>query len=131
MLVVFEEAFLHRLLPLFHETTLTAIRSLRPDDYVMSAAVAGIGALAASALLYAMGIWLRRLPERISTESQRARIEILRLYANEWLVWLLILSPTPFGGILIISSGFFAISKVRAALAITAAELLWRLSPLL
>lgn len=131
ILDVFQEAFLHRLLPLFRETTLAAIRSLHPEQYPLNAVVAGIGALAVSAVLYAVGVWLRRLPEKVSTESQRARVENIRRVADQWLIWLLILSPTPVGGILIIASGFFAIPKVKAMLAITAAELLWRLSPML
>ncbi len=128
---VFQEAFLHRLLPMFSETTLAAIRNLHPEQYLANAVLAGLAALAASVVLYAIGVWLRRMPDKISTAEQKLRIEKIRLLADAWLTWLLILSPTPIGGILIISSGFFAMPRLRTALAIVAAEILWRVAPLL
>lgn len=126
-----QEAFLARLLPLYDEVTLAAIGSLRPELYAQAAALAAIGALAASALLYAIGVWLRRMPKKISTEAQQARIETLRGVAQEWLPWLLILSASPVGGVLIIAAGFFAITPWKAALMLVAAEIAWRAAPLL
>ncbi len=127
---IFIQGFLARLL-YQHELTITAIRQFQPERYPLAALAAGLGALLASAILYAIGIWLRRLPDKISTDEQKNRIALLRAVAVQWLPWLLILSPSPIGGILIISAGFFAIRPTIAALAITAAEVLWRVSPLL
>lgn len=128
---IFTEAFLHRLLPYQHELALGALRSFNHAAYVQQLWLAGAGALVASALLYAVGIWLRRMPEKVSTDPQRARIEKIRIVATTWLPWLLILAPTPVGGILVMAAGFFAISPLRAGTMILAAEILWRVSPLL
>lgn len=125
------EAFLSRLLPMFHEVQLAALRSLKPEDYPHAAAFAAVGALLAAVLLYAIGVWLRRLPARVSTEAQRAKIESVRSVAHSWLPWLLFLAPTPIGGMLTIAAGFFAIRRAIAAVAILAAEIAWRVSPLL
>jgi membrane protein YqaA with SNARE-associated domain len=130
-ITVFIEGFKARLLPIFNETTLAALREFKPWDYPSAAIAAGIGAVVASAILYAIGIWLRRMPEKVSTPEQKIRIENLRKIAMEWLPWLLILSPTPIGGILIIAAGFFNIPRITAGLAILAAEILWRVTPLL
>ncbi len=124
------DGFLHRLLPFQPELALNALRQFQPESYPPMAAFAGLGALLASALLYVIGIWLRRMPAKISTESQQARIETLRGAAKEWLPWLLILSPTPVGGILIIAAGFFAIRPVIAGAMIVLAEIAWRAAPM-
>jgi membrane protein YqaA with SNARE-associated domain len=128
---IITEAFVARLLPVFHEVTLPAILNLHPTEYPLAAAVAGVGGVAAAALLYLLGVWLRRMPERVSSDSQRARIEKMRAKAHEWLPWLLILAPTPIGGMLVVASGFFAIRPLVAAIAIIAAEVLWRASPVM
>lgn len=124
------ESFLHRLLPMQQEITLSAMHAFGEPPPVAIAA-AGVVALAASVILYLIGVWLRRLPKKISTEEQQARIEKLRAVAQEWLPWLLVLAPSPVGGMLIIAAGFFAIRPWMAALAVTAGEVAWRVSPLL
>lgn len=126
---IFTEAFLARLLPVFQETTLTAIRHFKMEEYPTSAALAGVGALLASALLFAIGIWLRRMPERISTEEQRGRIETMRLHAHFWLPYLLVLSPLPVGQVLIIAAGFFRMKPALAAAIILASEVVFRAMP--
>lgn len=128
---MFLDAFAHRLLPIFRELELNAMVGMSPVGYEVYVVAAGLGAIIASAILYAIGVWLRRMPERISTPEQRERIEKIRGVATEWLPWLLILSPTPFGGVLIIAAGFFAIRKEVAALMIIVAEVVWRFSPML
>jgi membrane protein YqaA with SNARE-associated domain len=128
---IFTQAFLSRLLPLYHEVVLNATLHFHPEQYPCDAVVAGAGALLASALFYAVGVWLRRMPARVSTQAQQARIARMQQTAHGWLPWLLILSPTPVGGILIIAAGFFAIRPVVAGAAIVAGEVLWRVSPLL
>lgn len=128
---IFTEAFLTRLLPLFNEVTLGAIRSFHPEHYALNAVVAASGALAASILLYLFGVWLRRMPDRVSTESQKARIQKMQPAAMNWLPWLLILSASPIGGALIMAAGFFRMRPAVAAAAIIAAEVLWRISPLI
>lgn len=130
-ITLLQEAFIARLLPMFKETTLTALRHFAPEKYPDAVWFAAAGALLASLLLYFIGVWLRRLPEKVSTEAQRARIEKMRVVAHEWLPWLLILSATPFGGVLIMAAGFFALRPFVAAAAIVAAEVLWRIAPLL
>lgn len=125
------EGFKARLLPIFNETSLDALREFRPWDYPTAAIAAGVGALLASALLYKVGVGLRRLPEKISTPQQRARIEKMREMAQAWLPWLLILSASPVGGVLIMAAGFFALRPIVTALALLGAEILWRASPLL
>jgi membrane protein YqaA with SNARE-associated domain len=125
------EAFLARLLPFFHhEVTLNAMHAFgEPPPIAMAAA--GAAGLAASAILYGVGVWLRRLPKKISTPEQQARIEKIRGVAVEWLPWLLILVASPVGGLLAIAAGFFAIRPAVAALAMLGGEVLWRISPLL
>lgn len=125
------EAFLARLLPMYDEVTLNAIRSLRMVDYPPAAIVSAVGALAASAVLYAVGIWLRRLPKKVSTDAQQERVAAMRAVAHEWLPWLLILSASPVGGILIMAAGFFAIRPWKVALMLVAAEIAWRAAPVL
>lgn len=128
---VVREAFQARLFPAFHETTLGAIRHFQPEEYISYAILAAIGALLASVSLYAIGVWLQRLPAKISTPEQQSRIALLRVFADQWLVWLLILAPSPIGGMLIVAAGFFQVTVLRATFAILAAEVLWRASPLL
>lgn len=127
----FIDGALHRLLPYHHEVALNALRQFDLTAYQTHAPFAAAGALLASALLYAIGIWLRRLPGKISTEAQQARIEKLRAVAMEWLPYLLILSPTPMGGVLIMAAGFFGLRPLVAGMAILAAEIAWRVAPLL
>lgn len=128
---IFIEAFLARLLPIYHEVTLGAIRHMKIEEYPMNAAVAAAGALLASALWYGIGIWLRRMPEKVSNEEQRARIEKLRVVAKEWLPWLLVFAPTPIGGVLVMAAGFFRL-KARLVLAVViAAEITFRAMPYL
>ncbi|MES2985073.1 MAG: hypothetical protein V4735_07800 [Pseudomonadota bacterium] len=129
LLDVFLEAFLTRLVPIFHEVTLTALRNFDLVHYPLPAMVGAVGALSASLLLYLLGRWLRRWPERVSTDEQRARIEAMRAAAGSWLPWLLVLSPTPVGAIIIVAAGFFSIRPRVAAAAIIAAEIAWRTVP--
>ncbi len=128
---LFTEAFAARALPMFHEVELGAIRSFHPEQYAGSAVIAALGALAASVMLYGIGVWLRRMPERVSTPEQQVRIEAMRAAAREWLPWLLILSASPIGCVLIMAAGFFRLPPRIAALSIIAAEVLWRISPVL
>ena len=130
-LLIFKEAFLARVLPIFREMILDAERTLQPDAYPAHAAIAAVGALVASVLRYLFGIWLRRIPAKVSTPEQHARIEKMQAPAKHWLPYLLILSPTPFGPALIMAAGFFKLQPWVAAAAIIAAELLWRASPYL
>ncbi len=130
-LTVFQEALLMRLMPVFQEMTLPAIQRFHPDQYPSLAVLAGMAALLGSVVLYGFGVWIRRWPERISTEAQQARIESMRSIARQWLPYLLVLSPTPLGGILIVAAGFFRLTPIVAGLAIVAAEVLWRISPML
>lgn len=126
-----QEAFLHRLLPFHHEVTLAAIRSLRIEDYPVAAFYAGVGALAASLLIYGIGIAMRRMPDRFSNESQQARVEYLRATAHAWLPWLLILSASPMGGLLALAAGFFGIKPWKVVAMLLIAEIAFRAAPLL
>jgi membrane protein YqaA with SNARE-associated domain len=54
------QAFTSRLLPIYSEVTLGAIRHFKFEEYPANAAIAAIGGLAAAAVLYAIGVWLRR-----------------------------------------------------------------------
>ncbi len=127
---IFTEAFTTRLLPLFDEVTLGAIRNFHPEQYPANAALAALGALSASVILYFFGVWLRRMPERISTPEQRERVKALETKLRGWMPYLLILAPTPVGNAIIIASGFFCMRPWLAATMIILAEVLWRASPL-
>lgn len=126
---ILTEAFFARLLPVYSEVTLGAIRHFQMDAYPISAVLAGLGGLLAAAVLYAIGIWLRRMPERVSTEAQRARIEVMRKHADFWLPYLLVLSPTPIGGIFVVAAGFFRVKPGLAWLVILLSELVFRAMP--
>ncbi len=128
---VFIEAFLARLVPIYSEVTLGAIRHLDFVNYPPHAALAAVGALLASGIFYAFGIWLRRMPERVSTEEQRARIAAMRSKAHEWLPWLLILAPTPLGGVVVMAAAFFRLKPALAGAIIVASEILFRAMPYL
>jgi membrane protein YqaA with SNARE-associated domain len=128
---IFTEAFLARLLPVYSEVTLGAIRHFKLEEYPPSAALAAVGGLLALAIYYAVGIWLRRMPERVSTEEQRARIEKMRGAAREWLPWLLVLSPTPLGGVVVMAAGFFRLRPVMVLAIVFASEILFRAMPYL
>lgn len=123
------EAFIARLLPLYSEVTLGAIRHMKMEEYPVNAVLAGAGGLLAAAVLFAIGILLRRMPERVSTEEQRARIEVMRLHAHFWLPYLLVLSPTPVGGIIVIAAGFFRMKPALAGAVIVASEVVFRAMP--
>lgn len=101
---IFIQGFLARLVPIYHERVLGALRHFNFEAYPQNAALAAVGALLALVIWYGVGVWLRRMPERVSTEEQRARIEAMRSTAREWLPWLLILSPTPLGGVVVMPS---------------------------
>lgn len=128
---IFTEAFLARLLPVYSEVTLDAIAHFHPEQYPSNAALAALGGLLALAIYYAVGIWLRRMPERVSTEEQRARIEKMRAGAHFWLPWLLILAPTPVGGVVVMASAFFRLPKKPTLAIVIAAEILFRAMPYL
>lgn len=126
---VLTEAFVARLVPISHEVTLNAIQRFRFEEYAAHAAVAGVGGLAALAVYYGLGIFLRRMPERVSTPEQQARIEGMRKAAHFWLPYLLILAPTPVGGVVVAAAGFFRMRALLAWAVIVAAEGLWRSMP--
>ncbi len=128
---VIAEAFRARLLPMGQELTLGAIRQFHRVDYPAYAALAALGGLLGSALLYALGLWLRRMPERVSTPEQRLRIEQLRGVAKEWLPWLLVLSPTPLGGMMTLAAGFFRLSPKLVFAVILTSEAVFRAMPYL
>ena len=128
---IFIQGFLARLVPIYHEVTLGAIRHFNFEAYPQNAALAAVGALLALVIWYGVGVWLRRMPERVSTEDQRARIEAMRGAAREWLPWLLILSPTPLGGIVVMAGAFFHLTPTRVAAIVVASEILWRAMPYL
>ena len=129
--ITFTQAFWHRLMPFNHEVTLGAMRQFDMAAYKAHAPLAAAGALVASAILYAIGVWLRRMPSKVSTEVQQGRIEELRLLANGWLPYLLVLGPTPVGGIIIVAAGFFGTRARVAGAVLVAAEMAWRISPFL
>lgn len=131
MLTLFTEAFLARLLPVYSEVTLGAIRHLRIQEYPANAAMAAVGGLLAAAVFYAIGVWLRRMPERVSTDAQRARIETMRSHAHFWLPYLLVLSPTPVGGVIVIAAAFFRVKPGLVWGIIVAAEFVFRAMPYL
>lgn len=128
---IFIQGFLSRLLPIYHERVLGALRHFNFEVYPQNAAFAAVGALLALVLWYGVGVWLRRMPERVSTEEQRTRIEAMRATAREWLPWLLILSPTPLGGIVVMASAFFRLRPAMVMAIVVASEILWRAMPYL
>lgn len=128
---IFIQAFLARLLPIYHERVLGALRHFNFEAYPQNAALAAVGALLALVIWYGVGVWLRRMPERVSTEEQRARIEAMRATAREWLPWLLILSPTPLGGMVVMASAFFRLTPTKVMAIAVASEILWRAMPYL
>lgn len=128
---IFIEAFLARLAPVFHEVTLGAIRNFKLEEYPANAALAAVGGLLALALYYAAGVFLRRMPERVSTDEQRARIEKMRGVAHYWLPYLLVLSPTPVGGVVVMAAGFFRFAPKLALIIVIASEIVFRAMPYL
>lgn len=128
---IFIQGFLARLLPIYHEVTLGAIRHFNLEDYPANALLAGVGALLALLVWHGVGVWLRRMPERVSTEDQRARIEAMRGAAREWLPWLLVLSPTPVGGVVVMASAFFRLTPTKVMAIVVTSEVLWRAMPYL
>ena len=128
---ILTEAFLARLLPVFHEVTLGAIRNFKLEEYPANAVLAAVGGLVALAVYYAVGVWLRRMPERVSSEAQRARIEAMRKVAHFWLPYLLVFSPTPIGGVVVMAAGFFRLNPRLTLAVVIAAEILFRAMPYL
>ena len=127
----FTEAFVARLVPVYHEVTLGAIRHFHFEAYPVNALLAGLGGLLASTVLYALGVWLRRWPERVSTEEQRARIERMRAGAGELLPWLLVFAPLPMGGILVVAAAFFRLRPRLVAAIVVISEVFFRAMPYL
>ena len=128
---IFIQGFLARLVPIYHERVLGALRHFNFEAYPQNAALAAVGALLALVIWYGVGVWLRRMPERVSTDDQRARIEAMRETAREWLPWLLILSPTLLGGIVVMASAFFRLRPAMVMAIVVASEILWRAMPYL
>lgn len=128
---VVSEAFLARLAPIYSEVTLGAVRHLKFEEYPAHAALAAFGGLTALVLYYVAGILLRRMPERVSTEEQQARIEAMRKAAGGWVPYLLILAPTPVGGVVVMATAFFRYKLAIAVPIILAAEVLFRAMPYL
>ena len=123
---VFSEAFLVRLLPMYHEVVLGAIRHFRFAEYPPYAVLAACGALLALAVYYAVGCLLRPLPQRVSTPGQQARIEAMRPHARRLLPWLLLLAPTPLGGVVVMAAAFFRLPLRHVLVPVIASEILWR-----
>lgn len=128
---VFTEGFLTRLVPVNNEVMLNAIRNFHFEEYGTNAALAAAGALLALLVYYGIGIWLRRMPAKVSTPEQIAKVEKLRATANYWLPWLLVLAPTPLGGVVVMAAGFFEIAGKKVLAIVIAAEILWRAMPYL
>lgn len=128
---IFIQAFLARLVPIYHEVTLGAIRHFHFEQYPANAALAAVGGLLALAVWYAVGVWLRRMPERVSTDEQHERIKKMQSAAGGWLPWLLILSPTPIGGLLVMAAAFFRLHPRKVAAIVFASEILFRAIPYL
>ena len=132
VLIIFQEALLTRLLPFYNEVMLTAILHFWPTaQYIEAALVAAAGSLTGAVILYGVGIWLRRMPEKVSTPKQQERVMRMQKDAGTWLPWLLVLAPTPFGTALIMAAGFFRMRPWIAGSIVTASEILWRVSPLI
>lgn len=130
-LEIFIQAFLARLIPIFHEVTLGAIRHFDFANYPANAALAAVGGVLALVLWYGVGVWLRRMPERVSTYEQQERIKKMQAAAGGWLPWLLILSPTPVGGVVVMAAAFFRLTPRKVALIVIASEILFRAIPYL
>ena len=128
---VFTQAFIARLIPSAHEVLLAAIRNFHFEQYPLNATMAAWGALTASVILYFLGMLLRRWPEKVSTDQQRARIEEMRGKAHSILPWLLVFAPLPVGGMLIIAAGFFRLRPAKIAAILVACEILYRSMPYL
>lgn len=126
IILVMKEALFARLMPLYSEITITASATLKPEHYPLYAAAAIAAAMVAYALLYLLGMRMRRLPARYSTDEQRARIAALEAHARYWLPYLLVLAPTPLGTVLLLAAGFFSIRPWLVAFVACAAELLYR-----
>lgn len=126
---IFIEGFLVRLAPFYHEVTLDAVRHFHIDQYPENAALASVGALLALLIYYLFGIWLRRMPERVSTPEQQLNIEMLRVQAHFWLPYLLVLAPTPVGGVVVMAAGFFRMKPWKVAGIVVVTEVLWRAMP--
>lgn len=130
-LSVFTEAFAARLLPIYNEATLSAMRNFKLEEYPPHAVLAGVGGVLALGVYYLVGVWLRRAPERMSNEEQRARIEKMRKAASFWLPYLLVLSPTPVGGVVVMAAGFFRMKPALVMAIILLAEGVFRAMPYL
>lgn len=107
--VVAKEALFQRLMPIYGEVQLGAIEafSSKPSLSVVAAAIAG--AMLAYVVLYVLGVRMRALPEKHSSEEQKIRIAALEKKAHFWLPYLLILAPTPLGTVVLLAAGFFCI----------------------
>ncbi len=125
-IIVAKEALFQRLMPVFNEIHLGAIEAFSSKPALSLVLAAMAGAMIAYAFLYFLGIRMRRLPERISTDAQRERIAALGKEAKFWLPYTLILAPTPLGTVLVIAAGFFGIRWWWVALITLAAECAWR-----
>lgn len=126
---VFIEGFLTRLAPFYNEVTLDAIRHFHFEQYPPNAALAAVGALIASVLYFLFGIFLRRMPEKVSTEEQQLRIEVMRAQAHFWMPYLLVLAPTPVGGVVVMAAAFFRMKPWKVALIVLVTEIVWRAMP--
>lgn len=128
---IFTEAFLARLVPVYHEVTLAAVRQFHFEQYPENAVLAAVGGLLASVIFYLLGIFLRRMPERVSTEEQQQRIVAMRKTAHGWLPYLLVLAPTPVGGVVVMAAAFFRMKPSLVLVIVLATEALWRAMPYL
>ena len=128
---IFTQGFIARLVPSAHEVLLPAIRSFHFEKYPQNAALAALGALTASVILFYIGVLLRRWPERASTEDKHAQMESMRAKAQSIVPWLLVFAPLPVGGMIIIAAGFFRLKPAKVAMILIAAEMLYRAMPYL
>ncbi len=127
---IFSQAFVARLLPSAHEVLLPAIRNFHFGQYPLNAALAALGALTASVVLYFLGVLLRRWPERgLNTDEKRAQMVSVRAKAQSIIPWLLVFAPLPVGGMIIIAAGFFRLRPLQVALILAVAEIIYRAMP--
>ncbi len=131
ILIAAKEAFFARMMPVFSEVSIDAIARFKRAEYFEHALAAGLASLVAYAILYLIGTRMRALPKHVSTPEQRERIDIMAVHAGFWLPYLLVLAPSPFGTVVLLAAGFFAMRPWKVALIVSGAEIVWRLLPII
>lgn len=126
---VFTEALFARLLPVNYETTIDAMANFATDETLLQHLLAAaLGAIVAYGILYWVGTRMRKLPERVSSPEERERVAALGRKAKFFLPFLLVLSPTPFGTVILVACGFFRLNPWLTFAIAIAAELAWRIA---